>query len=296
MDLERRAGEFAGSILAYLTWEDQFPYYVDTIHDYKDDLKNYPADTPTEVINDCTLKLCRSLVHSKDKNNVKEGIRKLKDGYDGVLGVLSPLQRRDMLYLLAVGCYEEKDYPSSLSYLDQCLEIAPHFNQALTLKKRFGSVLGFLIGGDHQHYLDMILDCERDIAEAGDDIPDEVKNEHIIKLSWALVHTRETENVQRGMAMVEAPLGKSELNQLQYRDMIYIRALGHYMSGDFYKSWKDIYRCLEITPDFWQGWKLYVTAESRMEKNEFLGALIHFTAAGFLLASIISYHARHGMA
>ncbi|RZC84353.1 hypothetical protein C5167_047141 [Papaver somniferum] len=40
------------------------------------------------------------------------------------------------------------------------------------------------------------MDCERDIAEAGDDAPDEVKNENIIKLSRALVHTRQPEDVQ----------------------------------------------------------------------------------------------------
>ncbi|MCL7034784.1 hypothetical protein MKW94_024592, partial [Papaver nudicaule] len=122
MDLERRAGRFAGSIVSFLDREDQFPYYTDMIHDYKYDLQNYPANTPTEVINDCTLKLSRALVHSKEKKDVKEGIFKLTNAYDGVLGVLTPLQERDMLYLLAVGYYQEGDYQKSLCHLDKCLE------------------------------------------------------------------------------------------------------------------------------------------------------------------------------
>ncbi|MCL7040950.1 hypothetical protein MKW94_007529 [Papaver nudicaule] len=290
MDLERKVGRFAGMIVAVFTREDQFPFYDAMIHDYKDDLENYLMDTPKEVIRDCILKLCRALVYSKDKNDVKEGIHELEEDHRGVLGVLSPLQKREVLYLLAVGYYREEDYPRSLSYLNQCLEIAPHFNQALTLKKKFGSVLWFLIGGDYQYYRDMILDCERDIAEVGDDAPDEVKNENIIKLSWALVHTRQLEEVQRGIAMLKAPLEKLEkdgLSQLQLRDMLYIRSFGHYISRDFIKSCNDVYHCLEVAPHFWQGWYLNHTLSIRMETNEKLGQLI-FQIASFVLPAIIT--------
>ncbi|XP_026418948.1 mitochondrial fission 1 protein A-like [Papaver somniferum] len=299
MDLEGVVGRFAGMVVASLIREDNFPLYDVMIHDYKEDLKNYPANTQTDVINDCILKLCRALVHSTGKENVKEGIQKLEDGYRGVLGVLSPLQKREMLYLLAVAYYRDGDYSRSLSYLNQCLEVAPHFNQALTLKKKFGSVLWFLIGGPHQYYLDMILDCERDIAEAGDDAPGEVKNENIIKLSWALVHTRQPEDVLRGIDLLEAPLEKSGLsqlekgglNELQFRDMLYIRSLGHYISGDFIKSLNDVLQCLEVAPDFWQGRYLSRTVSTRMKKNKFLGALI-FHTAGALVSVIINTKSR----
>ncbi|KAI3913266.1 hypothetical protein MKW92_034759 [Papaver armeniacum] len=284
MDLEGVVGRFAGTLLAVLTREDKFPLYDVIIYDYKEDLKNYPMDTPRNVINDCILKLCRALVHSTDKVNIKEGIQKLEDGRRGVLGVLSPLQKREMFYLLAVGYYRDGDYSSSLSYLNHCLEIAPHFNQALTLKKKFGSVLWFLIGGEHQYYRDMILDCERDIAEAGDDAPDEVKNENIIKLSWALVHTRQPEDVQRGIAMLEAPIEKGGLSQLQIRDMLYICSLGHYISRDFIKSLNGLCQCLEVAPDFWQGRYLSRTVSTRMDRDEILGALILYTAVSFVPA------------
>ena len=43
--------------------------------------------------------------------------------------------------------------------------------------------------------------CEREVAEAGDS--DEGKSDSIMRLSWALVHSRQPEDVQRGIAMFE---------------------------------------------------------------------------------------------
>lgn len=43
--------------------------------------------------------------------------------------------------------------------------------------------------------------CEREVAEAGDS--DVQKGESIMRLSWALVHSRQPEDVQRGIAMLE---------------------------------------------------------------------------------------------
>ncbi|MCL7036725.1 hypothetical protein MKW94_011740 [Papaver nudicaule] len=140
MDLQRKVGRFAGRVAAVFTREDQFPYYDAIIHDYKEDLEKYPMHTPKEVMKDCVLKLCRAFVHSKDMKDVKEGIQTLQDVHKGVV---SPLQLRETLYLLAVGYYRDGDYTSSLSYLDLCLEIAPHFNQALTHEEkiRIGSLV-----------------------------------------------------------------------------------------------------------------------------------------------------------
>ena len=43
--------------------------------------------------------------------------------------------------------------------------------------------------------------CEREVSEAGDS--DVRKSESIMRLSWALVHSRQPEDVQRGIAMLE---------------------------------------------------------------------------------------------
>ncbi|CAL5422329.1 unnamed protein product [Camellia sinensis] len=47
----------------------------------------------------------------------------------------SPLQKREKLYLLAVGYYRSGEYGRSRQLAEQCLEIAPNWMQALTLKK-----------------------------------------------------------------------------------------------------------------------------------------------------------------
>ncbi|XP_022894007.1 mitochondrial fission 1 protein A-like [Olea europaea var. sylvestris] len=47
----------------------------------------------------------------------------------------SPLQKREKLYLLAVGYYRSSEYSRCRELLDQCLEIAPDWRQAMTLKK-----------------------------------------------------------------------------------------------------------------------------------------------------------------
>ena len=45
--------------------------------------------------------------------------------------------------------------------------------------------------------------CEREVAEAPNGASDEAKSESIMRLSWALVHSRQPEDVQRGIAMLE---------------------------------------------------------------------------------------------
>ncbi|KAL3806604.1 hypothetical protein ACJIZ3_000566 [Penstemon smallii] len=47
----------------------------------------------------------------------------------------SPLQKREMMYLLSIGYYRSGDYSMSRQLLDQCLEIVPDWRQALSLKK-----------------------------------------------------------------------------------------------------------------------------------------------------------------
>ncbi|KAK9922277.1 hypothetical protein M0R45_030749 [Rubus argutus] len=47
----------------------------------------------------------------------------------------SPLHQREKLYLLAVGYYRSSDYSNSRHLVEQCLEIAPDWRQALALKK-----------------------------------------------------------------------------------------------------------------------------------------------------------------
>lgn len=48
--------------------------------------------------------------------------------------------------------------------------------------------------------------CEREVAEAEKGSSDELKSECIMRLSWALVHSKRPEDVQRGIAMLEGEI------------------------------------------------------------------------------------------
>lgn len=48
-----------------------------------------------------------------------------------------------------------------------------------------------------------IQGCEREVADAEKGSNDKLKSECIMRLSWALVHSKRPEDVQRGIAMLE---------------------------------------------------------------------------------------------
>ncbi|RZC77554.1 hypothetical protein C5167_001731 [Papaver somniferum] len=91
----------------------------------------------------------------------------------------------------------------------------------------FESIGSFFSGGDQIPWCDrdIILGCEREITENGNDTSDEAKNESIMRLSWALVHSRQPEDVQRGIAMLEASLAGA-LTPLQKREKLYLLSVG----------------------------------------------------------------------
>lgn len=47
------------------------------------------------------------------------------------------------------------------------------------------------------------LGCEKEVKEGSDGDSEEQKKESIMRLSWALVHSRQAEDIQRGLAMLE---------------------------------------------------------------------------------------------
>lgn len=49
----------------------------------------------------------------------------------------------------------------------------------------------------------LLQGCEREVAEAEKGSSDELKSECLLRLSWALVHSKRSEDVQRGIAMLE---------------------------------------------------------------------------------------------
>uniref|UniRef100_M1AEE7 Protein kinase n=1 Tax=Solanum tuberosum TaxID=4113 RepID=M1AEE7_SOLTU len=68
-----------------------------------------------------------------------------------------------------------------------------------------GPIVTFINGGDQLPWTspDIVVGCEREVADANKGASDEGKNESIMRLSWALVHSKQPEDVQRGIAMLE---------------------------------------------------------------------------------------------
>ncbi|KAI3694518.1 hypothetical protein L1987_77485 [Smallanthus sonchifolius] len=110
----------------------------------------------------------------------------------------------------------------------------------------FESVNSFFSGGDQLPWCsrDIIAGCEKEVAEAANDASDEAKGESIMRLSWALVHSRQTDDVNRGIAMLEASIVSTN-SPLQKREKIYLLAVGYYRNGDFSRSRMLLEQCLE---------------------------------------------------
>ncbi|KAJ9181019.1 hypothetical protein P3X46_009195 [Hevea brasiliensis] len=151
----------------------------------------------------------------------------------------------------------------------------------------FDSVGSFFSGGDQiplsDH--DIILGCEREVAKAAEGDSDELKNESIMRLSWALVHSKRSEDVQRGIAMLEASLANIS-SPLQQREKIYLLAVGYYRSGEYSRSRQLVEQCLEVAPDWRQALVLKKTIEDRIAKDGVIGIGITATAVGLVAGGI----------
>lgn len=128
--------------------------------------------------------------------------------------------------------------------------------------------------------------CEREVAEANKGSSDEFKSECIMRLSWALVHSRRTEDVQRGIAMLEATLNGVSNSPLQAREKIYLLAVGYYRSQDYTRSRQLVARCLEIAPDWRQALTLQKAIEDKIRKDGMIGIGITTAAVGLLAGGL----------
>ncbi|KAK1292168.1 hypothetical protein QJS10_CPB17g01819 [Acorus calamus] len=118
-----------------------------------------------------------------------------------------------------------------------------------------------------------------------------MKSENLMRLSWALVHSKHPEDVQRGIAMLEASLNNSK-TPLQYRERLYLLAVGHYRSGDYPRSRQLVEQCLEIVPDWRQAQTLKKMIEDRIQKDGVIGIGIAATAVGLVAGGIAAALAR----
>ncbi|KAI7731341.1 hypothetical protein M8C21_033512 [Ambrosia artemisiifolia] len=131
----------------------------------------------------------------------------------------------------------------------------------------------------------VIEGCEREVAEAEKGSSDERKSECLLRLSWALVHSKRPDDVQRGIAMLEGSL-PSTTDPLQMREKMYLLAVGYYRSGDYSRSRQLVDRCLEIAPDWRQALTLKKSIEDHIKKDGVIGIGIAATAVGLVAGGL----------
>ncbi|XP_004972350.1 mitochondrial fission 1 protein A-like [Setaria italica] len=85
--------------------------------------------------------------------------------------------------------------------------------------------------------------CEREVAEAA---TEEHKKEGIMRLSWALVHSRNQHDVLRGIADTTSTMHGATTSPWQAREKLYLLAVGHYRNGDYIRSRQFPDHCLEL--------------------------------------------------
>ncbi|XP_078442145.1 tetratricopeptide repeat (TPR)-like superfamily protein [Wolffia australiana] len=159
------------------------------------------------------------------------------------------------------------------------------------IEKFFESVGNFFKGGDVIPWCDrdIIAGCERELAE--NDRSSENMSESLMRLSWALVHSRQPEDVQRGIGMLEASLSNSS-SMLQKREGLYLLAVGYYRNGDYSRSRQLVEQCLEIQPEWRQAQTLKKAVEDKIAKDGMIGIGIAATAVGLVVGGVAAALAR----
>ncbi|XP_042459112.1 mitochondrial fission 1 protein A-like [Zingiber officinale] len=112
------------------------------------------------------------------------------------------------------------------------------------IREFLDSVGSFFTGCDHIPWSDrdIIAGCEREVTESG---TAETKNEGLMRLSGALVHSMHPEDVNRGIAMLEVSLSLSS-SPLQTREKLYLLSVGFYRNGDYSRSRHLLEQCLKV--------------------------------------------------
>ncbi|KAI4348625.1 hypothetical protein L6164_009329 [Bauhinia variegata] len=163
----------------------------------------------------------------------------------------------------------------------------------MDIGKIFESIGSFFGSGDQIPWCDrdVILGCEKEVAEASKEDSEERKNESIMRLSWALVHSRQPDDVQRGIAMLQSSLSNSS-SPLHQREKLYLLAVGYYRSNEYSRCRQLLDQCLEIAPDWRQALFLKQTVEDKIAKDGVIGIGITATAVGLVVGGIAAALAR----
>ncbi|XP_065879009.1 mitochondrial fission 1 protein A-like [Euphorbia lathyris] len=161
------------------------------------------------------------------------------------------------------------------------------------MAKFFESVANYFTG-EHQIPWcdpDIVAGCEQEVHEAQKESSDEFKNESLVRLSWALVHSRRQEDIHRGLAMLESSLGNLT-SPLKLREKLYLLAVGYYRKGDYTKSRELVEECLKMEPEWRQAQSLKKAIEDEIKKDGIIGIGIAATTVGLFAGGIAAAFVR----
>ncbi|KAL6613802.1 hypothetical protein ACP70R_036072 [Stipagrostis hirtigluma subsp. patula] len=153
----------------------------------------------------------------------------------------------------------------------------PRLRSVATMDAKIGSffdaVGAFFSGGDNVPWCDpdVIAGCEREVAEAA---TEEQEKESIMRLSWALVHSRDQDHVNRGIGMLQA-----RCRQGRSCTCWPLGTTGTATTPGAGSSWTTVSR---IQPDWGQALSLKRTVEDKIAKDGVIGIGIATTAVGLL--------------
>ncbi|KAJ7541631.1 hypothetical protein O6H91_10G067800 [Diphasiastrum complanatum] len=139
---------------------------------------------------------------------------------------------------------------------------------------------------------DVIQNCEREAAAQGVGISEASdQSESMMRLAWALVHSHQPADVQRGIAMLEAALTSKSSSQKK-RETLYLLAVGQFRAGDYARSRRLVDQALEIAPDFRQAVDLKKMVEDKIAKDGMIGVGLAAAAVGIVASGIAAAVAR----
>eukprot|EP00246_Nothoceros_aenigmaticus_P015080 TRINITY_DN6088_c0_g1_i1.p1 TRINITY_DN6088_c0_g1~~TRINITY_DN6088_c0_g1_i1.p1 ORF type:complete len:166 (+),score=28.76 TRINITY_DN6088_c0_g1_i1:211-708(+) len=133
----------------------------------------------------------------------------------------------------------------------------------------------------------MIAECEREAAGEGEWAPGtQDRSESIMRLAWALVHSRRSEDVQRGIAMLESFLTQKNVVPLQSREVLYLLAVGQYRAGEYARARRLVDQALQLAPDFRQAVVLKKIVEDKIAKDGVIGVGLAAAAVGLVASGV----------
>ncbi|BBN10268.1 mitochondrial fission 1 protein [Marchantia polymorpha subsp. ruderalis] len=146
------------------------------------------------------------------------------------------------------------------------------------------AIISKFSSGDSLPWTDaqVIQDLEREAAQEGQG---KNKSESIMRLAWALVHSAQPADVQRGIAMLESSLG-GQGGPLQKWEILYLLAVGHYRTGDLGRCRRLVDQALEIAPDFRQAVALRKMVEDKIAQEGAIGVGIAAAAVGIVASGV----------